>query len=284
MCAAPLAHLRVLDLTGELGALCGKILADLGGDVVRVEPPGGSALRHRGARADGVAAPEAGLAWWAYAGGARSLVLDLDTADGQRRAREMARAADIALESFPPGYLAERGIGWDVLHRDNPRLDTDLHHALRPGWPVSNLEGPEIVVQAMSGMMHLIGDADRPPVRVAGDQASLQAAGQAVAGTLVAHLEREVTGQGQWVDVSAQVAMLWATLSESALPPLHGWTPGRDGAYTRAARFRRRLIFPCRDGFVALIVGGGALGAATMHALTAWMDGGGRRACLHAHA
>ncbi len=120
-------------------------------------------------------------------------------------------------------------------------------------------------------MMNLIGDADRPPVRVGGDQASLQAAGQAVVGTLVAHLEREATGRGQWVDVSAQVAMLWAMLSESALPPLHGWTPGRDGVYTRAARFRRRLIFPCRDGFVAMIVGGGALGAATMEALTAWM-------------
>ena len=90
MTSPPLAQLRVLDFTGDLGALCGKVFADLGADVVRVEPPGGSALRHRGARADGVEPGEAGLAWWAYAGGARSLVLDLDTIDGQRRALEMS--------------------------------------------------------------------------------------------------------------------------------------------------------------------------------------------------
>jgi crotonobetainyl-CoA:carnitine CoA-transferase CaiB-like acyl-CoA transferase len=271
MTAPPLARLRVLDFTGDLGALCGKILSDLGADVVRVEPPGGSALRHRGARAHGVVAPEAGLAWWADAGGARSLVLDLDTPGGQRRARDMARSADIVVESFAPGYLQHRGLGWETLHRDNPRAILTSITPFGQDGPYRAWKGPEIVVQALSGMMHLIGDADRPPVRVGGDQASLQAAGQAVVGTLLAHLEREVTGQGQWIDVSAQGAMLWTMLSESALPPLHGWTPGRDGVYTRAGRFRRRLIFPCRDGFVAMIVAGGALGAATMEALTAWM-------------
>ena len=121
MTTPPLAHLRVLDFTGDLGALCGKILADLGADLVRVEPPGGSALRHSSANADGVEPPEAGLAWWAYAGGARSLVLDLDTTDGRRRALEMARRADVVVESFPPGYLDQRGLGWDALHRENPR-------------------------------------------------------------------------------------------------------------------------------------------------------------------
>jgi len=271
MTAPPLAHLRVLDFTGALGALCGKILADLGADVVRVEPPGGSALRHRGASADGVEAPENGLAWWAYAGGARSLVLDLETADGRRRALEMARRADVVIESFPPGYLDHRELGWETLHRENPRVILTSITPFGEHGPYRAWKGPELVMQAMSGMMNLIGDRDRPPVRIGGDQASLQAAGQAVVGTLVAHLEREATGRGQWVDVSAQVAMLWTTLSESALPPLHGYTPTRDGAYTRAARFHRRLVFPCRDGFVAMIVGGGVLGAAMMEELTAWM-------------
>lgn len=267
----PLASLRVLDLTGRLGTLCGKILADLGADVVRVEPPGGSPLRNRGPFAGGVPAPESSLAWWAHAAGCASLVLDLAAVDGRASFRALARAADVVVESFPPGHLDRLDLGWEVLGRENPRL---ILTSITPFGQVGShrdYAGPELVVQAMSGMMQLIGDRDRPPTRIGGAQASLQAGGQAALATLLAHRERERSGRGQWIDVSAQAAMVWTMLSESALPPLHGWTPVRDGAYTRAARFRRRLIFPCRGGHVAIALGGGVLGAAMMDALTAWM-------------
>jgi crotonobetainyl-CoA:carnitine CoA-transferase CaiB-like acyl-CoA transferase len=97
-----LAPYRVLDLVGPLGALAGKMLADLGADVVRVEPPEGSALRRLPPFADGVADPERALAWWAYTAGTRSVVLDLEDADGRARFLDLARAADFLLEALPP--------------------------------------------------------------------------------------------------------------------------------------------------------------------------------------
>lgn len=247
-----LADLRVVDLTGTLGAVCGKILADLGADVLRIEPPGGHSLRRRAPLADGVDADEAGLGWWAYAAGCRSAVLDLARADGRERLLDLARGADVVLESFAPGHLARLGLGWEILHRDNPALVLTSITPFGQTGPHAGFRGPELVLQAMGGMMHHVGDPDRPPVRVGGDQAALQAGGQAAVGTLMAYAERRRTGRGQWLDVSAQAAMVWTLLSETALPPLHGFTPARDGAYTRASQFKRRVIFPCRDGFVAL--------------------------------
>jgi crotonobetainyl-CoA:carnitine CoA-transferase CaiB-like acyl-CoA transferase len=255
-----------------LGALCGKILADLGADVVKVEPPGGSPLRRRGPFAGGRRDAESSLAWWAYAAGGRSCVLDLDAPNGSRRLLGLARAADILLESFPPGHLDLLGLGWPALQLENPRLILTSITPFGHEGPHHDFLGPELVLQAMGGMMHLIGDEDRPPVRIGGTQAQLQAGGQAAVGTLVAYSERQLSGRGSWVEVSAQHSMIWTMLSETGLPPLHGFDPFRDGAHVRAAGFRRRVIFPCLDGFVALAVGGGVIGAAMMRALTRWMD------------
>lgn len=267
----PLAAYRVLDLTDARGALCGKILADLGADVVKVEPPGGSPARFEGPFAGDVPDPERSLYWWAYAANCRSLVLDPGTPDGLRRLRDLAGRADFLLESFPPGHLEHLGLGWGRLHRDNPRLVLTSITPFGQTGPCRDWKGPDLVVQAMSGMMFLLGDADRRPIRIGLPQAYLQAAGQAAVGALVAHHWRERTGEGQWVEVSAQAAMMWTTMSETALPSLHDYVPFRDGVHARYAGFRRRIIFACQDGYVALIASGGAIGAPAMEALTAWM-------------
>jgi crotonobetainyl-CoA:carnitine CoA-transferase CaiB-like acyl-CoA transferase len=269
--SGPLVSYRVLDLTDEKGSLCGRILADLGADVVKVEPPGGSPARGVGPFAGDVEDPERSLHWWAYAANCRSLAADIKTPDGVARVRQLARRADVVLESFPPGRLESLGLGWEALHRDNPRLILTSIAPFGQTGPYRDFAGPDLVVQAMSGVMFHLGDGDRPPVRIGLPQAYLQAAGHAAAGTLVAHFWRERTGLGQWVEVSAQVAMMWAMMSETGLPVFHGNTPVRDGVYARYAGFRRRLIFPCLDGFVALITSGGAIGGPAMAALTAWM-------------
>ena len=266
-----LAPYRVLDLTGSLGPLAGKMLADLGADVVRVEPPEGSALRRLPPFADGVADPERGLAWWAYAAGTRSVALDLASPEGRDELLALARAADFMLESLPVGALERLGLGWDVLERENPRLILTSVSPFGQEGPRAGWRGPELVLQAMGGMLHPVGDPDRPPVRVGGAQASCQAAGQALLGTLVAHFEREQTGRGSWVDTAAQHALTSALLSETALPVLHHVTPTREGSAVRTSGFRRRILFRCKDGFVALTVGGGALAGAMMKALVAWM-------------
>ena len=271
MSSRALADLRVVDLTGALGALCGKILADLGADVLKIEPPGGHPLRRRAPLADGVEPGEAGLGWWAYAAGCRSAVLDLATSDDRATLLDLARRADVVLESFAPGHLAALDLGWESLHAANGALVLTSITPFGQTGPHAGFRAPELVLQAMGGMMHHVGDADRPPARVGGDQAALQAGGQAALGTLVACAEARRTGRGQWLDVSAQTAMVWTLLSETSVPSMHGFTPTRDGAYIRAANSKRRLIFPCRDGFVALSSGGGVLGAANMTGLTALM-------------
>ncbi len=270
--SGPLAAYRVLDLTDARGILCGKILADLGADVARVEPPAGNPARLEGPFAGGVRDPERSLLWWAYAANSRSLLADLGTPEGAARVRDLARRADFLIESFPPGYLDGLGLGWEALHRENPRLILTSITPFGLAGPYREWKGPDLVIQAMSGMMFHLGDGDRPPVRIGVPQAYLQAAGQAAVGTLVAHHAREQSGHGQWVEVSAQAAMMWTMMSETGLPSLHGYTPFRDGVHARYAGFRRRIIFPCLDGFVALIASGGAIGAAAMTALTAWMD------------
>ena len=270
--SGPLAAYRVLDLTDARGILCGKILADLGADVVRVEPPAGNPARREGPFAGEAPDAERSLHWWAYAENCRSLVADLGTLEGVARVRDLARRADFLLESFSPGYLDGLGLGWEALHRDHPRLILTSISPFGHTGPYRDWKGPDLIVQAMSGMMFHLGDGDRPPVRIGVPQAYLQAAGQAAVGTLVAHHWREQTGEGQWVEVSAQVAMMWAMMSETGLPSLHGYVPFRDGVHARYAGFRRRIIFACADGYVALIASGGAIGAGAMEALTAWMD------------
>lgn len=267
----PLAPYRVLDLTDHRGSLCGKILADLGADVARVEPPDGNAARRVGPFAQRVENSEGSLHWWAHGANCRSLVLDVTTAEGQERLLALVRAADFLLESFPPGHLDRMNLGWATLHRENPRLILTSITPFGQDGPYRDFLGPDLVVQAMGGMMHQLGDRDRPPVRIGGSQAVLQAAGQAVVGTLVAHFWRERTGQGQWVEVSAQVAMMWTMMSETGFPVFHGYVPFRDGVATRYAGLRRRTIFPCKDGFVILLAAGGAIGARMMEALTTWM-------------
>ncbi|MBI4560405.1 MAG: CoA transferase, partial [Candidatus Rokubacteria bacterium] len=267
----PLAPYRVLDLTDHRGSLCGKILADLGADVVKVEPPEGSPARRVGSFCRDVEDPERSLHWWAYGVNCRSLVLDFTVPEGRARLLELVLAADFLLESFPPGRLDRLNLGWSTLHRQNPRLIVTSVTPFGGDGPYRDFKGPDLVLQAMGGMMHQIGDRDRPPVRIGTSQAFLHAAGQATVGTLVAHFWRERTGLGQRVEVSGQVAMMWTMMSETGFPVLQGYDPFRDGVQTRYASLRRRMIFPCRDGFVVLIAAGGAVGGRMLEALTAWM-------------
>src|SRR3989304_3644291 len=110
--SGPLAAYRVLDLTDARGILCGKILGDLGADVVRVEPPAGNPARREGPFAGQAPDLERSLYWWAYAENCRSLLADRGAPEGVARVRDVARRADFLLESFPPGYLDGLGLGW----------------------------------------------------------------------------------------------------------------------------------------------------------------------------
>ena len=197
-----LSPYRVLDLTDERGLLCGKILADLGADVVQVESPGGSPARNLGPFYQDDVDPEKSLFWWAYAANKRGITLNLDTNNGVTLFRRLVKEAHFVIESFPPGYLAGLGLGYQELEAINPGLVMVSISPFGQDGPYSHYQATDIVGMALGGFMALTGDSDRAPLRVGFPHFYHHGAAAGAAGAMLAHTHRAVTGQGQHVDVS----------------------------------------------------------------------------------
>ena len=199
-----LGHLRVLDLAGPDGQFCGKLLADLGADVIKVEPPDGDPARRLAPFSRDGADPESSLYFINYNTNKRSLTLDLTSGSGQRTFRRLVATADVLLESFTPGYLDELRLGFRRLSQINRALVMTSITPFGQSGPHSGMAGSDLVAQAMGGIMYLQGDPDRPPCAAPCDQASQLACLHAAYGTLAAIRQRGETGRGQHVDVSMQ--------------------------------------------------------------------------------
>jgi benzylsuccinate CoA-transferase BbsE subunit len=244
---------RVLDFTGAIGWTCGKLFADLGADVIKVEPPGGDPDRRIGPFYRDEPHPEHSLAWFAANTNKRGITLDVETADGQVLLRALVRDADFLLESFPPGHLERYGIGFGQLSALNPRLVWTAITPFGQGGPYANYRATDLVGMAMGGLMSLCGEADRPPVRMRPAQAHLQAGLQAAVATLLAQHHRLRTGEGQFVDVSMQHALSWTIIPARQYWELNRLITERSGPSRTFGDQARRIIFPCRDGHVALM-------------------------------
>jgi crotonobetainyl-CoA:carnitine CoA-transferase CaiB-like acyl-CoA transferase len=271
--SGPLEGYRALDLADARGALAGRLLADLGVDVLRVEPPGGAPDRRRLPNAGETPGPTRSLAWLVESFGKRSVTADLDTADGRETVLRLAAGSDFVLESGAPGELDRRGLGWEVLRRAHPALILTSITPFGQTGPRAGWKATDLTLMALGGSVFLCGDRDRPPLRIGVPQAWYHAATEAVVGTLIAHHWRERTGEGQWVDASGQGVIVRSLMSESGFPPLHGGLAARrDGPNAALAGFRRRTIFAAKDGYVAFVLAGGPVGAASMRQLIAWME------------
>jgi crotonobetainyl-CoA:carnitine CoA-transferase CaiB-like acyl-CoA transferase len=269
-----LSPYRVLDLTDERGILCGKILADLGADVVQVEPPGGSAARNIGPFYHNEVHPEKSLFWWAYAANKRGITLNLHTADGAELLKGLVKDAHFLIESFPPGYLEGLGLGYEELRAMNPGLVMVSITPFGQDGPYAGYKAPDIVGMAMGGLMYLTGDPDRAPVRVGFPQFHLHGSAAAAAGAMIAHTHRALTGEGQHVDVSCQQAVARTLAHAPQYWDLEGIVLRRMGAYRESAGGTfTRINWPCKDGFVNFQPGGGTAGSArSVRSLLAWMD------------
>jgi crotonobetainyl-CoA:carnitine CoA-transferase CaiB-like acyl-CoA transferase len=250
-----LSPYRVLDLTDERGQLTGQILADLGAEVILVEPPGGSRSRQVGPFVDGHEDdPEHSLWFWSYNRGKRSVVLDLDTADGQARLRDLAAGADMLIESADAGVMAGRGLGPDDLAEVNPALVyTSISPFGRTG-PKAGWLATDLVVVAAGMHMYLQGDEDRPPLRIPLDQAFLHASAEAAAASLIALHERHRSGRGQHVDVSAQQAIMQATQSMAMCHLYNSPESHRAAGGLKLGPFHVRLRSPAADGYVSATI------------------------------
>lgn len=264
---------RILDLTDESGFLTGKILADLGADVIKVERPGGDPGRNIGPFIHDQISPEKSLYWLAYNSGKKSITLNLETSQGRHLFRKLVKNTDIVIESLPPGRSEELGLSYVELSAIKPSLIVTSITPFGSTGPFSHYKASDLILMGMAGLMYLTGDRDRPPVRVGLPQACLHAGADAAIGTLLAYYWREVTGQGQQVGVSSQASLVMTTLN--AVP---SWFMNRE-LMERQGTFRTissGLLMPqiwrCKDGFVTFIVMGGATGARSMKALSKWMD------------
>ena len=264
--------LRVLDLTDEHGHLAGRILADLGAEVIKVEPPVGDALRRRGPFVGGEPHPDCGVAWLARNAGKRTMIIDLQSAAGAERLRGLARQADVLIESFRPGDLGRVGLSYADLGAANPRL---VYCSIAPygqTGPYREWRGSDLTTLAVSGNLFMTGDPDRPPVRCSLPVTHYHGGAEAAAGILMAVWDRTRTGVGQHVDVSLQEVMLMASMSQPAQAWVGGYKGQRSGAANRVGDTVQREIWPCKDGYVSFALRGGPARIPGLIAMVQYMD------------
>jgi len=251
-----LANTLVVDATDRFGWLAGRVLADLGADVVKLDPPGTDRGR-----------PE----WRAFNVNKRVLDLDPGQSADRERLEELLAKADIYL--LTPASAAAP-FDPEALRARHPRLVVVVitpfgRAGPRSGWRASDLEA-----MAAGGAMDLAGEPDGEPLRVSEPQAYGWVGAQAATGALVALYRRDVTGRGDLVDVSVQASVVAAIAHAPAFYDILGAAPTRAGAFMTGRSIhgaRYRVFWPCQDGWLNFIFYGGVAGRRTNEQLVAWM-------------
>lgn len=265
---------RVLDLTNHFGYLCGKILGDLGADVIKVEPPGGDPMRLKSPFYQDDPDPNKNLYWWSYNNNKRGITLNLETAGGQQIFKRLVSKADVVIESFPPGYMASLGLGYSDLQKVNPNIIMTSITPFGQEGPYKNFKASDLTISAMSGLMGILGDDDRPPIRVGLHQSYLWGGAEAAFAIVTALFYKGVTGRGQHVDVSIQGSTLVAQGHAPLYAEMEGQDTKRMGKYV-TGRSKHGAVFPavhkCKDGHITWAIYGGPTGARTNKAMTKWM-------------
>ena len=276
--AGLLSPYRVLDLSNELGFLCGKILGDLGADVIKIEPPGGDPARRFGPFYGDQPDPEKSLFWFGFNNNKRGITLNLESARGRELFAQLVAKADFVIETFTPGYLDSLNLGYTALAKINSRLVLTSITPFGQTGPYSKFKASDIEIMALSGCMSLTGDPDRPPLRVTFPQSYGWTGSYAAMGALIAHYHRELTSEGQQVDVSAQACLLWAFSHAHTFWDLNRQVEKRAGSFMTGRSItgaKMRVFWPCQDGYLNFIIYGGEAGRRTNQALVEWMDSKG---------
>ena len=246
---------RVLDLTDEKGVYCGKLLGDLGADVIKVEPPGGDRMRSKGPFHKGDVHPEKSLPFLYFNTSKRSITLNIEDKAGKAIFKRLAEKADVVVESFPVGYLADLGLDYRALRKVNPGLVMSSITPYGQKGPLSEYKATDINIMAMSGYMQLVGEPDQQPLTLGGEQSFYPAAQYAAAGTLAAIFHRDSDGgRGQHVDVSMQEAMITFYHEQT---PVAMWRKTKENV-TRVGSMDAMVtpcgLYPCKDGWISLCV------------------------------
>ena len=258
----PLAGYRALDFADEKGQLCGRLLAELGVDVIKVEPRDGDPTRHNGPFFKGEKGENNSLYWWAMNAGKRSVTCELRREQGRELARQLAAKSDFVIESFRPGDAKGLGLDYATLSALNPGLVHVSVTNFGQTGPYSNYEATDIVGSAMGGHMYLNGDDERGPVRTTAPQAFAQANVQAGVGAMIALYARGVNGGiGQHVDVSMQESMTVAMDHAQPTWDIRRVNPRGPGVRRMGAGILgARYLFETSDGWLTALQVGGLIG------------------------
>ena len=267
---AALDDVRVLDLTGEIGQYCTKLLADLGADVIKIEPPEGDPVRDLPPFYHDEPSPEKSLYWLNLNTNKRSATLSMADAEGRKLFEKLVATADVVVESFEPGYLDGLGLGYEGLTKIKPEIILTSVTGFGQTGPHARYKAPDIVGVAMGGIMWLAGDPQDPPNVPPWRQGYICASIQAAAGTMLAIYHRDVQGEGQHVDVSMQEALSIAQETAMQYWDMLQQLRNRTGAGTILPISIPGIgPYECRDGWVYGFVG--TPGGAPWSDLLQWM-------------
>ncbi|MCH6556296.1 MAG: CoA transferase, partial [Chloroflexi bacterium] len=253
---AALDDVRVLDLAGEIGQYCTKLLADLGADVIKIEPPEGDPVRDLPPFYHDEPGPEKSLYWLNLNTNKRSVTLSIADAEGRKLFEKLVATADVVVESFEPGYLDGLGLGYEGLTKIKPEIILTSVTGFGQTGPHAHYKAPDIVGVAMGGIMWLAGDPQDPPNVPPWRQGYICASIQAAAGTMMAIYHRDVHGEGQHVDVSMQEALSIAQETAMQYWDMLQQLRNRTGAGTILPISIPGIgPYECRDGWVYGFVG-----------------------------
>ena len=258
-----LPGVRVLDVgQGISGPYCAKILAQMGAEVIKVEPPEGDSARRTGPFPGDSPHPEKSGLFLATNANKQGITLDLSSSDGAAAFRKLAAGADIVIENPPPDALEGHGLGYESLKNANPGLVFTSITPFGNRGPYKDFKATDLVLYHMSGHAHgMLGavkdpDSD-PPIRAGGHQAELVGGMAAATATLMALYRKRMTGQGSRIDISSFEAMVTQLISGLANSAYGRPAPPRDLTKVEEAAIGGMVgaiggILLCNDGYVAI--------------------------------
>ena len=275
----PMTGLRILELAGEKGQWCGKLMADMGADVIKIEPPGGEPTRTVGPFLDDIPHEERSLSFWHYNTSKRGITLDLETEDGRGLFRRLAEKADIILETFAPGYMASLGLGYDDLKQNNLGLIMCSLTPFGQTGPWKDYLTSDLLHLAAGGQMGCCGYDEEdvpgaPPIAPGGGQAWHMAGHYAYIAINAALIYRASTDKGQYIDASVHDACALTTEMHISTWIYDGKVPLRHTGRHASPAVSPRLQHLCSDGRY-LITAALRLAPRQLKLVAEWMDGYG---------
>lgn len=254
----------MLDLADEKGAYCGRVLGDFGADVIAVEPPEGNPARRGGPFFRDQVDLEKSLHWFYTAANKRSITLNLEAAAGREIFLRLIETADIVIESGPPGRMEALGLGYQVLRCRKPSLVMTSITPFGQTGPYHQYAVDDLVLTAMGGLARMYGYLDGPPMRITAPQAYFHGSMHGAVGSVLAYYHADLTGEGQFVDVSMQEAIVLSLMRATEIWDLLKVNPRGYGPFQIQPRpapeppLFLRWVFPVADGYVLMMIGGGA--------------------------